>query len=99
MHSLAVERQELPFFADARHSEAAVLLLADVAGLEELLQERGCKVAILPLLLHLVVLLLQAVIFRQLALYLLLLKELGLLVGLNLLLGSAPLGACLQQVG
>ena len=92
-------RLELPLLADAGHHEAAVLVLLDVAGVEELLEQVGSGVAILPLLLHLVEPLLEAVIVCQLGCDLLLLEELRLLVGCDLRLGAAPLGANLEEVG
>ena len=92
-------RLELPLLADAGHHEAAVLVLLDVAGVEELLEQVGGSVSVLPLLLHHVEPLLEAVVVGQLGGDLLLLEQLRLLVGRDLRLGAPPLGADLEEVG
>lgn len=92
------EGLELARLADAWHDEHAILLLLDVACIEELAQQVSSSVASLLLLLHHSDLLLEGVVVGELGRHLLLLVVLGFLVRCNLLLGAAPLGACLQQV-
>ena len=88
-------RLELPLLANAGHHEAAILVLLDVTGVEELLEKVGGSVPVLPLLLHHVEPLLEAVVVGELGGDLLLLEELRLLICLNFYFGAAALGASL----
>ena len=89
--SLTLKWYEFPLLADAGDGEAAVFVLFDIPGVDKLLENGCCQVTILFLLLNLLNFLLNSVQLSQLVFDLLILVKLSLLIGLNLVLGSAPL--------
>lgn len=96
--SCIAEWLEFFILVNAWYYERAVLLLLYVAGVEELLDERGSGFTLSLLGFHHLDLRLQSIIVRQPGLVLLFLNELSLLVIFDLLLSPAPLAAGLQEV-
>ena len=79
--------------------ERAILVLLDNSVLHELLHEVHGRLALALVLLHLPDLVLEDVVLRELGRHLQLFLLFGRLLVRDLLLGSSPLAACLEQVG
>ena len=82
----------------AVHDVGVLGLLLDDAGVDKIAHEHGCAFVVVSLLLHLRHLLLQLVEPRELGSDIILVVELGLLLVLDLLLGSSSLRAGLEHV-
>ena len=90
---------ELALLADSRNGEVAFLILGHVAGIQELLDQGGSRVARRLLVLHHLDLDLHGLVVGELGRDLLLLEERGLLLFLDLLLGASSFATRLEQVG
>ena len=90
---------ELALLADSWNGEVAFLVLGHVAGIQELLDQGGSRVARRLLVLHHLDLDLHGLVVGELGRDLLLLEERGLLLFLDLLLGPSALAARLEEVG
>ena len=96
MSSFAAEWLELLGHAGARNGEVAIAALLDETSVNELLDEVGSGVAFVAIGLQHLHLHLHGVVVGELGLGLLLLELLGLLVGLDLFLGTTSFAARLK---
>ena len=96
--SLVVEGLEDLLATQTWHFEVALVVCGHEAGVEELLDEVRGDLAFLDVFLHHLHLLLEYVVVGDLCLGPLLFQGAGLLLFLDLLLGTSPLAADLQEV-
>ena len=89
---------ELALLADSWNGEVAFLVLGHVAGIQELLDQGGSRVARRLLILHHLDFDLHGLVVGELGRDLLLLEERGLLLFLDLLLGPSAFAARLEEV-